>query len=201
MVSKHEISGIVLAGGNSSRMGRDKAFLYIEGKPLIDYAIDILSPISNTICISSSFQISKKQGFNIVLDEFENCGPLSGLASTLKTIETNHAFVISVDTPLVPNDLYEILLKFKNESNIVIPSIANNVEPLTGIFSKCHWRTISEYLKTGKRSVINYIKQNEHKIVELPKSFVEKYPDMFLNVNTPGDAMLLNNILIRTNKS
>jgi molybdenum cofactor guanylyltransferase len=82
-----QITGIILAGGQSSRMGTDKAMLQIDGKTLMERAIEICKPICHEILISSNNPKHENFGFTVIPDEIKNCGPMGGIYSCLKNLK------------------------------------------------------------------------------------------------------------------
>ncbi|HSO89343.1 MAG TPA: molybdenum cofactor guanylyltransferase, partial [Draconibacterium sp.] len=92
-----QITGIILSGGQSTRMGTDKALLQIKGKTLLERAVEICNPVCNAILISSNNPEHEKYGYQIYPDEIKNCGPLGGIYSCLKKSDTDWNFILSVD--------------------------------------------------------------------------------------------------------
>ncbi len=100
---KEEVTGIILSGGKSSRLGEEKGLALFNGKPLIQYAIDILKPVCDKIIISANNQLDEyaKFGFEIVEDQVKGIGPMAGLIAGLNKSVTRYNFVLSCDTPFV----------------------------------------------------------------------------------------------------
>jgi molybdopterin-guanine dinucleotide biosynthesis protein A len=78
-----KITGIMLAGGNSSRMGKHKALVEYKGKKLIEWSISILKDLCDTIIISSNSKHLRNYGYEIIEDVHENIGPIGGLYAML----------------------------------------------------------------------------------------------------------------------
>ncbi|HPG34509.1 MAG TPA: molybdenum cofactor guanylyltransferase, partial [Lentimicrobium sp.] len=78
MINKSQITGIVLAGGKSTRMGTDKGLMIFQGKPLVMYSIDLLSMFCGRILISSNNPEYAKFGYEIIADELPGAGPMAG---------------------------------------------------------------------------------------------------------------------------
>ena len=88
-------TGIVLAGGKSSRMGQDKALLDYQGKRLIDYAIELLTPVCSEILISTNQPGYENLGFQLIVDQYPDCGYIGGLHAALANAANNWDVVIS----------------------------------------------------------------------------------------------------------
>lgn len=183
MVGKVHITGIILAGGNSSRMGRDKGLMLLNGKPFIGYIIDALRPLVSEIIIVSNhkaYDVFKKRR---VTDEIENAGPVAGIYSGLKTSTTNLNFIISCDVPLLTTAVLRELLK-ANQEDIDIIQVASNKQsmPLIGLYHKRCAPIFYRWLQQGERRLRFTVKQCITKTVILPKE-LEIYTT---NVNTPA---------------
>jgi len=109
---KLQATAVIMAGGDSSRMGRDKSMLPIDGQPMIKYIYDQLCPYFNEILISSN-DVSKYGfvGVEVIPDEILGRGPLGGIASALRASANELNFVIASDIPKVDIDLMKTLLR------------------------------------------------------------------------------------------
>lgn len=107
--TKDEITGIILAGGKSSRMGKDKGLCDFKGKALVSYAIETLRPLCGNLMISANYFPEKYAEFDlpVIADEVKNIGPMGGILSCLKQSHTQHNLVLSCDTPFVTTDVSE----------------------------------------------------------------------------------------------
>ena len=83
MIWKKEITGIVLAGGKSSRMGQEKGLAEFDGKPMIAYALEALAPLCTEILISSNSNAYNHLGYRVVPDIIANSGPMGGIYSCM----------------------------------------------------------------------------------------------------------------------
>jgi molybdopterin-guanine dinucleotide biosynthesis protein A len=79
MQNQMELSGIILAGGKSSRMGQDKGLMLFRGKQMVQYSIELLNLFTSQILISSNNQEYNQFGFPVVSDIYKECGPIGGL--------------------------------------------------------------------------------------------------------------------------
>jgi molybdopterin-guanine dinucleotide biosynthesis protein A len=101
---EQQVSGYVLAGGRSSRMGRDKALLELAGKPLIQRAVETLSQVCGEVHILSNRPELGAFG-PLVEDVHPGCGPLGGLEAALLHTSVAWSLLLAVDMPFVPVDL------------------------------------------------------------------------------------------------
>ena len=105
------ITGIILAGGKSKRMGRDKAFLPYHGKDLIEYSISLMQSICDEVIISANDADYDKFGLRVVRDNYPHIGPIGGLEASLTYSKTRHNLVIPCDTPFLTLSVYYEILK------------------------------------------------------------------------------------------
>ena len=104
-------TGILLAGGSSSRMGTDKGMVEFQGKKLAEYALDLLSRFCDEIIISTGNPEYAGFGFRIIPDQLPGKGPLSGLAATLPLSSNEWNLVLGCDMPYTNSALFEFLLE------------------------------------------------------------------------------------------
>ncbi|MGD9678528.1 MAG: molybdenum cofactor guanylyltransferase [Vulcanibacillus sp.] len=185
-----EITGIILAGGKSSRMGKDKSILAIDNnQTLISNTVSILNEIFDEVIIISNSK--NKYGFKNVQetsDIFLESGPLGGIHAGLSVSKNNSIFVVACDMPFLDKSLIEFLLEQNYGFDITVPLIRGRLEPLHAVYSKKCLPYIEDYLKRGIYKIIdfyplvrvNYV--NEESIKHI--SNLEK---VFYNVNTPYD--------------
>lgn len=184
------ITGIILTGGRSSRIGTDKAFLEFEGKTLLNRALDFCESFCNEVIISSNYPHHKIANCRYVTDEKEGCGPIAGIYSCLKQSANNWNFVLSVDSPFVETDFVSFLFSKTHGFDAVIPFHKNGKEPLIAIYHKNVFPEIESQLKTGNYRILALLNKVKTNFVD-SQLWVEKYPNLFLNVNYLAD---LNNI-------
>lgn len=188
-MSHSAITGIILAGGESRRMGKDKGLCIYNGNPLIKYSIDILAPLCSKILISSNNELEYNGfGYEIVSDVFSGIGPIGGIYSCLKKSETENNLIISCDMPHLHSGSLEKILSFSQEYDIVIPQHENNLyEPLAGYYSRGIIPKLEESINGNDFKLINLFNKVRFKAVstrELPG------PDLqFKNFNTPEDLI------------
>jgi molybdopterin-guanine dinucleotide biosynthesis protein A len=177
-------SGILLAGGKSSRMGEDKAFIKFRNLYLFEYSLSILKQFSNDIIISSSNPRFDKTGFRRVEDKIPGLGPISGLYSCLKEIKFESAIVLPCDLPKLSNKTIEILINNSTGFDITIALNHQNIaEPLVGIYSSVLIPKLELMMKSGNYKVQDLIKSSTTNKVRIS----DASSDNFLNMNSPAD--------------
>jgi len=154
------MTSIILAGGKSSRLGRNKALQAIGGKSLIQWVIDRVAILSTEIIIATargeSIPCSSAARIKTVADIYPGKGPLVGIHSGLVASSSSRAIVVGCDTPFLSVRLLEYMAQTPATFDVVVPRIKDKVEPLCAVYSKNCVAPIRELMN-----------QDEHKIVEL----------------------------------
>ena len=158
MLKKNNITGIILAGGKSSRMGRDKGFMHWQGKPFINHVIDALKPLVNTIIIVSDHVQYDGLGDKRIKDVFPETGPLSGLYSGLLQTDTDVNLVLSCDIPLISSEILTNLLKtYIKDQNAVVCKTNTRVMPLVALYNKNCKNTCKHLLDFNERRMMRLL--------------------------------------------
>jgi molybdopterin-guanine dinucleotide biosynthesis protein A len=132
------ISAVLLAGGESRRMGQDKATLIFHGKPLWQIQLDLLCKLEpeEMFVSARSDPAWRPSGVQFVSDEPPSRGPLSGLSATLPQIRTDHLLALAVDMPLMSENYLRLLCERIEPGRGVLPIIGDRAEPLGAIYPK-----------------------------------------------------------------
>jgi len=181
-----QITGIILAGGKSTRMGTDKALLKLGDKSLLEAAIDICKPVCKSIIISSNNPEHGKFGYPMVNDEIKDCGPIGGIFSCLKKSMTDWNFVISVDTPNVTVEFIRFLTNQTESYDVVVPVHHDEKEPLIALYHKNCIPVIETQLALHQFKIQYLINLLNTRFSDT-NQWVEKVPFLFKNLNNPED--------------
>jgi molybdopterin-guanine dinucleotide biosynthesis protein A len=176
------VTAIVLAGGKSTRMGKDKAHLKVNGVPLVRRLCDMLRPFFDHCIISTGTGGAAWNGFRSVVDSYPESGPLSGIYAGLSASETEHNFVIACDIPNVNLAALHKLISLSEDCDIAMPSFKNGLaEPLFAFYRKQVVETALKLLQKGRFQV--------RALMEECNSHVVNFPDTgwYVNLNTPDD--------------
>ncbi len=184
-----QITGIILAGGKSSRMGTDKAFLDFEGKTLLNHAIALLHIHFPLLLISSNNNELSRLKIKVVNDEVLNCGPLGGVFSCLKQSETEWNFILSVDSPFVHSGFISALKNELIEVDAVVPVHKKGSEPLIAFYNKSCLPAMQKQLNSGNYKMQSLLNEVNTKWVDSEK-WIAKYPKIFRNLNNPSDLKM-----------
>lgn len=177
-------TAVVLAGGTSSRMGRDKAQLVVEGAPLVERIRDTLAPYFDELLLSVSELPADGTpgGMRVVVDRTPGLGPLEGIASSLAAAEGEVCFVAACDVPDVSMPLVYRLLAYSEDYDAVLPSLRpGTVEPLFGVYARGAADAAERALRMGRRKASSVAGLCRAKIIR------EAEPAWYVNLNTPDD--------------
>lgn len=179
---RSDMVGVILAGGKSSRMEKDKALLLLDGETFIKRISDQLkNNFRSSIIISEKNEDYFSVGLKTHQDIYNNCGPLGGIHSALKNSETKSVFIISCDLPLITSDIFQHLIKYS--SDVVVPSYKNIIQPLCGVYSRSLIPSLETFLNNGSRKVHDFIKTVNSIVVPFDSFNFPVNP--FMSINTP----------------
>jgi len=160
MIPEEEITGIILAGGKSSRMGLDKGLIRVGDRPLVEWIILKLSGICQHLLISTNNPEYNSFGVKTVADIYSGRGPIGGIYSGLEESRTCGNFIISVDTPFVSREMIHTLIREAEGYDICVPWYkGNHYEPLVAYYKRDCRITMRQMLEQGNsRAALNLLK-------------------------------------------
>jgi len=181
MMRKENITGIILAGGKSSRMGADKGFVLYKGKPFTKYVIDAMKPLVTDIVIISDntdYDIFNATRIN---DDIKNAGPLAGLYTGLNYSKTELNLVLSCDVPLINTIILQKLIdEISAKTDIIQLKSKNKMMPLIALYKKKCAPIFLDLLKNDERRMTRAISNFNVKTIVLEDT-LEHYT---VNINT-----------------
>ena len=191
-MGKEEITGIILAGGKSSRMGRDKGLCRFKGKTLVSYAIATLQPLCGRIIISANNDMEDYSAFGLEVfpDEVKDIGPMGGILTCLKQSTTQHNLVLSCDTPFVTTALFEFLLNNIKKRQLVVPATQTFLlEPLAAYYATNVLAELERFVNAGDYKMMNFFKKVNFGSIAVDELLPAFSENLFLNLNTPEDLL------------
>jgi molybdenum cofactor guanylyltransferase len=186
------ITGFIIAGGKSSRMGTEKAFLKVQGKTLIDHAIAQARVISEDILIAGPKETFSAYG-RIVVDVYPGCGPLSGIHAALGRSSTHLNLMLAVDTPFISREFlrYLALEAESSKALVTLPRTKDGLQPLCAIYHKDFLPIAESALKERKYKLdALFPRSAQTHIIDVESEPLRKMgfnPAMFDNLNTQED--------------
>jgi Molybdopterin-guanine dinucleotide biosynthesis protein A len=187
-----KFTGFVLAGGKSSRMGKDKAFLKIGGETFLERAAKKIAPFGETKIVINPNQAEKFKSlfpsFEFIFDVHTERGALGGIHAGLRECRTQLAVFLAVDLPLITNEILEKLtseaVESKEFSAVVPIQKDGRPQPLCAVYRTSECLPAAEQLLTKKTSASmrDFLELIKVKFVKLNDG-----ADIFFNVNSPPD--------------
>ena len=185
-----ELSAFVLAGGRSTRMGSDKAFIEFEGRTLLDRMLALTRAVTENVRIVGS---ARKFGdfAPVVEDVFPDRGPLGGIHAALRSSTADWNLIVAVDMPFLEVRFLEFLLERARAhaaALVTVPRFNDYWQPLCAVYRSSFAEVAEAALGAGKNKIDPLFAQ-----IELCKVFEEEIteagfsPDLFRNLNTPED--------------
>ena len=189
---KQEATLIILAGGESSRMGRPKHLLPTPHGTLIDHFVKGLSPMfAETVVVGRNLDC-EGEGFRLVEDDRPEQCPLVGVYSGLCAANTDLAFVLACDLPFIKPELVRYLLSCAHEADIVVPIVKGYYEPLCAVYRRTAIPVIQETLDRGALKITEIY--DRLCLTKVSESDIRRFdPEFssFVNLNTPKQLRLL----------
>jgi len=177
-------SAAILAGGKSTRMGRNKALIEYSGQTFLDRLIDEFSGWKEIIVSQpASFSYQVKEGVVCVSDENENVGPLEGIRRVLMTAQSDHVFICAVDMPNLKSSLAEYMTGFiSSDYDCYVIRDEKHFQPLCAVYSKKVLETVEKLISQGKFRLMDLLEAVRTKYITLEHTvFTGK---MLANYNT-----------------
>ena len=183
-----KITGILLAGGMSQRMGREKGQLNIGNAPMYQYPLRVLERLCDEVLISTCKSELFPVKHQSICDEVKGIGPLGGISSCLKQSANELNLVLSYDMPLVNEALFRLLISLAEGFDVVLPAMKEGKpEPLCGLYRKSVLGIMEEIIAQKDYAVHRILPQCKSKIVWITEEMECWNPDLFLNINSMED--------------
>jgi molybdopterin-guanine dinucleotide biosynthesis protein A len=181
----------VLAGGQSKRLGRDKALLEVHGQALVTRTIQKLTALSDDLLVVTGEPARYAPlglPARLISDERPGVGSLMGIYSGLRASRHTHALAVACDMPFLNLPLLRYMVPLADGYDVVIPRLGGFLEPLHAIYGKSCLPFMAGLLEQGRRQIVAFFDHVRVRYVE--QGEIERFDPhhlSFVNVNTPGD--------------
>ncbi|HLY93015.1 MAG TPA: molybdenum cofactor guanylyltransferase [Candidatus Angelobacter sp.] len=184
-----QVSGFVLAGGKSTRMGQDKAGLELNGSTLLEHALAALRGVCRDVSILGSYELYGQLA-PVYEDIFPGCGPLGGIHAALTNSQTEYNLIIAVDTPFLLPEFLRYLAERAVAAGAVVttPEIDGYTQPLCTVYSLAFLPFAERALKSANYKITPLFPRGQTLVItegELRRFAFAT--GMFDNLNTPED--------------
>lgn len=189
-----DVSVFILAGGKSTRMGTDKAFVPLDGRTLLARALDLARQITSDVHI-----VGDRKKFapfaSVVEDIYPGCGPLAGIHAALLSSPSDLNVILAVDTPFVSLALLQHLItRARNcpSAAVTVPHTNEGWQPLCAVYRREFASMAEQALSQGRYKIDALFEEaRTHAIGEQELETAGFSPRIFQNVNTPEDIAAL----------
>ena len=183
------VTGVVLAGGASSRMGANKAFLELDGRPLIEVVIGLVGEVcAEVLVVARDASPYGHLGVTVVEDQFPGVGVLGGLHAGLMAAAHDLILAVGCDMPFLSPDLLRAFVAWADGFDVVILRRGEWVDPLHAVYRQTCLAPMEAAVRSGQRRIVSFFPQ-----VRVRSLTVEDVsaldPDLrsFRNINTPRE--------------
>ncbi len=178
------LTGILLCGGKSLRMGIDKALLDLKSMPMVTYPLKIMQQFCSEILISVNDRRLDFLGYPTIRDEIQDIGPMGGLQACLKYSTNNLNLVLACDMPLINGLLMKKMIRVAEQYDAVVPMLNHRAEPLYALYKK-------NILEAVEKSIGQNVYSLQKLLSGLNVCYIETEDDQvneLVNVNTPSEV-------------
>ncbi len=186
-----DVTGVLLAGGKSRRMGQDKRFLSFGDRRLFERGLwtlsSLLQHVSIVIAQDSPFLSANVP---VLRDVVAHCGSLGGLYTGLREASTPHVFVAACDMPFLNVNLIRYMIGLKEEADIIVASWNNRIQPTHAIYSKRCVPVLEDMIRRHQVKIQDAFQHPSLSVRFMTESEVRQIdPEgrSFLNINSPAD--------------
>lgn len=198
----NDITGIILAGGKSSRMGMNKSFLDMGGMTIIERISSLLQSVfTKNIIITNLPHEYASLGLPTYEDIYKDNGPLAGIHSGLVHSATEKNFVLSCDVPLMTKNMIEYIIEFPTSRPVVFCNAAGYHQPLVGLYKRIIVEILEKFMSirsdSADTSFHQFLKMVNAEIIS-PDDKLFENRKIFFNVNSPEDYKAFRKMLSKT---
>ncbi|MFQ5753503.1 MAG: NTP transferase domain-containing protein, partial [bacterium] len=196
----NKVSAAILAGGQSKRMGKDKALLTFDGKAMIKHVIEtVLSRVNDVMIISNQPEFYASLGLPVYPDEIQSCGPLAGIYTALRHSTSRHCLVVACDLPFISKSMIQFLCENCAAYDVLVFESESGLEPLCAVYSKNCLPIIQEQIKNHRYRVSDFYEKVNTHIVRLNPELVFYDSKAFMNINTREELQQAHELLHESN--
>src|SRR5262245_4799679 len=184
------VSGVILAGGKSRRMGGSpKALLPFGGRPLIEHIAETLrSVLSDCLVVTNTPELYESLDLPMVGDVFPESGSLGGIYTGLRAVSGDAALCVACDMPFLSPRLIAYLAGRSAEADVVVPDAGGELQTLHAVYRKTCLPVMEQRLHAGRLKITGIF--DDVRVVRVPVDDIERFADpdvAFMNLNTPED--------------
>ncbi len=186
----NDITGVILAGGHSTRFGSNKALAMVDGKPLVQHVTDTVAAIfDDCLLVTNTPEQYDFLNIPMIRDRYQEMGPLAGIHAALRHTGKSWIFVVACDMPNLSPELIQYLCNIdEQECDAIIPWLEKGPEPLFGIYNKKSLAVIDSHLQQKDCQVTRMLEDLQVRRISA-EEILSITGDLtcFKNINRPTD--------------
>jgi len=184
-----KVTGVVQAGGKSTRMGgQPKALMQLGGRSIVERVVAALTPVvDDLLVVTNTPELYAFLGLPMVADVYPDHGSLGGIYSGLRAAG-EVAFTVACDMPFLHPEIVRLVVARAGEGDVVIPRVGEQLETMHAAYGKACLPPIEERLRAGRLKIVGFF--DRVRVVEIGEVEVARVRDpavAFMNVNTPDE--------------
>jgi molybdopterin-guanine dinucleotide biosynthesis protein A len=184
------VSGVIQAGGKSTRMGGEpKALLELGGRRIVERVLDAIAPVvDDVLIVTNTPALYGFLGVPMVADVYPDHGSLGGIFSGLRAVSGDAAFTVACDMPFLHPDVARLVISRAGEGDVVIPRVGEQLETMHALYAKACLPHIERRLRAGQLKIVGFFE--DVRVVEVDEAEVARVRPaevVFMNVNTPDE--------------
>jgi molybdopterin-guanine dinucleotide biosynthesis protein A len=184
------VTGVIQAGGKSTRMGGEpKALLEVGGRRIIERVLAAVAPaVDDVLIVTNTPDLYAFLGLPMIPDAFPDHGSLGGIFSGLAAAKGDAVFTVACDMPFLHPEVARLVVSRAGEADVVIPRVGDMLETMHASYAKTCLPAMEARLREGRFKIIGFFP--DVRVVEIPEADVARHraPDvLFMNVNTPDE--------------
>ena len=185
-----KITGVIQAGGRSTRMGGEpKALLELAGKRIVERVVDALSTVlDDLLVVTNTPERYEFLRLPMVADRYPDGGSLGGIFTGLEAAGGDAAFTVACDMPFLSPDVVRLVLARAGDADVVIPCVNGQYETMHALYAKACLAPMEARLRAGQLRIVGFFP--DVRVLEIDAAAVARHraPEVaFMNVNTPDE--------------
>jgi molybdopterin-guanine dinucleotide biosynthesis protein A len=199
-----DITGVILGGGQSLRMGRDKRHLLWEGEPFLDRACRLMNRLFDEVLVVTAQEDYECSHLSVrlVTDKIPHKGSLGGLYTGLVEASNLLAFVVACDMPFLNSECIARMCE-RSVSDVLVVKLSTGIQPLHARYSKDCVTIIEQKIHEGDLKIQSLVTHPDLAIEVLDPSLfqeIDPYGRTFMNINTPADLEFARKISLHSSR-
>ena len=184
------VTGVIQAGGKSTRMGgQPKALMELGGRRIIDRVADVVRAVTDDLLlVTNTPELYASLGLAMVPDVFPDHGSLGGIYSGLRAAPGDAAFTVACDMPFLTPEVARLVIDRAALADVVLPTLGGRLETLHACYAKSCLGPMESKLRQGQLRIAGFF--DEVRVLAIPEDEVARFRDpelIFMNVNTPEE--------------